>query len=326
MIEEKVENEQTVPEEVTEPEEQNAAPAEADAASPETDSAVVPEVCPQQTCRNCGAPLEEGQSFCAKCGTGNSVGPIFCSNCGRELSPDTSFCPHCGTQLAAASSTAVPNQKKRKLYILIGAAAAVAVIALSVVFRKIPVEQIKLSETSVKLMEEEAVNISCDVFPENATNKAVEWNSSDEEIATVDQYGRITGIKKGTCKVTVSAGDVDATLDITVTPKLPDLQAIYDELCKSAWADIGSDGSYLSVDTNPYNKDDGDWSYLFTVNSAIKDIHEKLGLPESLYQDMNKTTWSMGKQEEIFENLGLRVTWTYHPDKGLEVTYKLLLD
>jgi hypothetical protein len=39
---------------------------------------------------------------------------------------------------------------------------------------------------------------------------------------------------------------------------------------------------------------------------------------------MMQTSWDMGKQEEIFENIGVKVTWTYHPDKGMEVTYKLI--
>ena len=56
----------------------------------------------------------------------------------------------------------------------------------------------------------------------------------------------------------------------------------------------------------------------------IKDMNESLGLPDSLWNDMLQTTWSMGKQQETFENIGIKVSWTYHPDKGMEVTYKLI--
>ena len=56
----------------------------------------------------------------------------------------------------------------------------------------------------------------------------------------------------------------------------------------------------------------------------IKDMNEDLGLPDSLWNDMLQTTWSMGKQQETYESIGIKVSWTYHPDKGLEVTYKLL--
>ena len=116
----------------------------------------------------------------------------------------------------------------------------------------------------------------------------------------------------------------NAIANITVKEKGPNLKAIYDEFCQSTWADLGSDYSYLSLDTNPYNQDDGDYRYIFTVNDAIEKINKKMGLPDSLYNDMNQTSWSMGKQKEVFENVGIEVTWTYHPDKGLEVTYKLI--
>ena len=33
----------------------------------------------------------------------------------------------------------------------------------------------------------------------------------------------------------------------------PDFKWIYDTLCDSTWAEVGADGSYLSVDTNPYD-------------------------------------------------------------------------
>lgn len=103
-----------------------------------------------------------------------------------------------------------------------------------------------------------------------------------------------------------------------------DLQEIYDEYCSPSWANIGSDGSYLYVDTNPYNKEDGDYTYIYVVNNAIEDINKALGLPDSLLNDMNNTSWSMGKQKETYEELGVEVSWTYHPDKGKEVTYKLI--
>ena len=53
-------------------------------------------------------------------------------------------------------------------------------------------------------------------------------------------------------------------------------------------------------------------------------MNRKIGLPDSLYNDMIQTTWSMGKQQETYESIGIKVSWTYHPNKGLEVTYKLL--
>lgn len=189
---------------------------------------------------------------------------------------------------------------------------------------KKPVEQVVLNKSDVTIKEEETFTFTCTVVPNDASEKNVTWTSSDSSIATVDANGTITGVKAGTCTITASADGKNAIANITVKEKGPNLKAIYDEFCQSTWADLGSDYSYLSLDTNPYDKDDGDYRYIFTVNDAIEKINKKMGLPDSLYNDMNQTSWSMGKQKEVFENVGIEVTWTYHPDKGLEVTYKLI--
>lgn len=101
----------------------------------------------------------------------------------------------------------------------------------------------------------------------------------------------------------------------------PDFKNIYDEYCKSTWASVGEDGSYLKIDTNPYDKEDSGVAYI-DASLAIEEVNKELGLPDSLYSDMTETTWSMGKQSETFDEIGITVSWTYHPDKGLEVTYK----
>lgn len=85
-----------------------------------------------------------------------------------------------------------------------------------------------------------------------------------------------------------------------------------------------ADGSYLKIDTNPNNEDDDSIFYNVAVAqdslNAIKFVNEKLGFPDSLYQKMISTTALMGRQTE--ENKKFVVSWSYHPDKGLEVMYE----
>ncbi len=104
--------------------------------------------------------------------------------------------------------------------------------------------------------------------------------------------------------------------------KGPDFQALYDEYCDPIWAAVGSDGSYLTIDTNPFNQEGVGIAYEDSAY-AILEVDEAMGLPESLYNDMGSTTAMMGKQSETFSDVGVTVSWSYHPDNGLEVTYKL---
>ena len=53
---------------------------------------------------------------------------------------------------------------------------------------------------------------------------------------------------------------------------------------------------------------------------AIKYANKELGFNDSLYGKMLKTSALMGRQTE--ENSKYKVSWTYHPDNGLEVTYE----
>lgn len=108
---------------------------------------------------------------------------------------------------------------------------------------------------------------------------------------------------------------------VNARPKGPDFQALYDEYCSSPWAKVASDGSYLAIDTNPSDTESGKFTYLLDANQAIEDINKALGFKESLLEEMNHTNSLMGVRTET--DNGVKVTWRFHPDSGLEVTYSL---
>lgn len=54
------------------------------------------------------------------------------------------------------------------------------------------------------------------VSPWNATDKTVTWSSDNEEIATVDENGKVTAVAAGTAIITAKAGNKTATTDVTV--------------------------------------------------------------------------------------------------------------
>ena len=81
--------------------------------------------------------------------------------------------------------------------------------------------------------------------------------------------------------------------------------------------EIASDNSYIIIDTNPYDIDD---FYVAEANQLIKDANVTLGFSEALYEKMGQTRSMDGRQTE--ENDNFAVSWTYHPDKGLNVMYE----
>lgn len=54
----------------------------------------------------------------------------------------------------------------------------------------------------------------------NHDNLPVSWESSNPDVATVDQDGNVTSIKPGTTTITVKCGNVSATCEVTVIPDL----------------------------------------------------------------------------------------------------------
>lgn len=70
-----------------------------------------------------------------------------------------------------------------------------------------PVSGIQLSQSEVKLVEEECAQILATVFPANASNKSVNWASSDVSVAMVSSDGTVYAIKPG--QATIMATTVD---------------------------------------------------------------------------------------------------------------------
>ena len=88
------------------------------------------------------------------------------------------------------------------------------------------VQEIVLSETSLTLRTDDIKTIKATVLPEDADNKKVTWESSDEDVAEVNKNGRVIANLEGTCTITCRATDgsgVYAECQVTVTEEEPTL-------------------------------------------------------------------------------------------------------
>lgn len=94
---------------------------------------------------------------------------------------------------------------------------------LSIWSRTKPVSVVKsivLSETSLKLKPDEMKTLTAIVLPEDADNKEVTWESSDNDVAEVDSTGMVKANSIGTCVITCRAtdeSDVYSECYVTVT-------------------------------------------------------------------------------------------------------------
>lgn len=84
------------------------------------------------------------------------------------------------------------------------------------------VEKIELDKTEGILNVGNTVTITATVAPEEATNPAVTWSSSDESVATADETGKITAVATGNATITATSEDdnsVSADYELTVQQK-----------------------------------------------------------------------------------------------------------
>lgn len=68
----------------------------------------------------------------------------------------------------------------------------------------IPVTGIIISETQAEIQNKGALQLYAEIVPEDASNKNVIWSSSDENVATVDENGVVTGVSSGEATVTAT--------------------------------------------------------------------------------------------------------------------------
>ncbi|URZ15490.1 Ig-like domain-containing protein [Clostridium felsineum] len=66
---------------------------------------------------------------------------------------------------------------------------------------------ISLNKKNYSMLVGQTDNITATVTPDNVTNKAVTWTSSDTSVATVDSNGKVTALKKGTATITATTQD-----------------------------------------------------------------------------------------------------------------------
>lgn len=80
----------------------------------------------------------------------------------------------------------------------------------------IAVKEVSLDKVTAELSKGETLQLNVKINPEDAQYKTLEWSSSDNNIATVDQKGLVAAIEKGEAIITVNVDGKTAECGLTV--------------------------------------------------------------------------------------------------------------
>ena len=143
-----------------------------------------------------------------------------------------------------------------------------------------PVSSVYISENSGISMEGgTSSQLTVNVYPDTAFNKAVKWESSDESIVSVSQTGEIKALKKGDARITVTALDGSECsdyVDVTVTnnciyaKSVEEMQSPhpYEVNSSDKWVYTlnGASKTYVTFDARTEVEDGFDYIYLYDKN------------------------------------------------------------
>ena len=118
------------------------------------------------------------------------------------------------------------------------------------------VTSVILNKTSISLKQGNSYQLSASVYPSNATNKKVNWSSSNTSVATVSN-GLVSAKSAGSATITCRAADGSgkyATCQVTVEAALIPVSSI--SLNKTAASMYVGDSFQLSATLSPSNADD----------------------------------------------------------------------
>ena len=198
-----------------------------------------------------------------------------------------------------------------------------------------PVTRISPSASAPAVTVGSQVTLAADILPESASIPKVVWSSADERIATVDENGVVTGVRRGTARLiatTVDGSSVRANISIRVEQNATDLTLNQQELTVDAGRTAVLRATVLPADTNNKNVT---WSSsdesVATVNKAGRISAIALGTCEitctsqsspqvrcvaTVHVQQPVTRITFGAPIVVYMGETAKVSWTVEPDNA----------
>ena len=155
----------------------------------------------------------------------------------------------------------------------------------------VPAESIELDKDTLEVKLGKTGVLTATVKPDDTTD-TVEWESSDPEVATVED-GTVTGVKEGTATITATAGEKSATCTVTVV--------------EAKESEFAGEPAWDIVDPE----------HVYAVFTSTKDPIKKVTIPAAVLSDVlvEPTAYTPGKVEYTAivtgpDGITYSTTWT----------------
>ena len=153
---------------------------------------------------------------------------------------------------------------------------------------RVNVQTIELNHTELPVVMSESTQLSATVLPENATNKTVVWTSSNTDIASVDETGKVTAVAGGICTIICSTTDGTG---VKAECKLIVLENISNTIDGREYVDLGLPSGTLWATCNVGANSPGEYGDYFDWGET----KPKSTYDWSIYKYCNGTGDSMTK-------------------------------
>lgn len=183
-----------------------------------------------------------------------------------------------------------------------------------------------------ELLKTEEVTAEAPEIPPHETDTAVPEEQNPEETLTTGAESEISASpkRKFTKKqlIIAGAGVLAVIVLLFALFHKSKFEKVFDEAVQIAGTASGDGKEYFVLDTYPdiYENMDSTMRLILLPRAqenalkAIQYANKELGFNGSVYSRMMETNSLMGRQ--YAENDKYKISWTYHPDDGLEVTYE----
>ena len=194
-----------------------------------------------------------------------------------------------------------------------------------------PVTRITLTANRQKIGIGKTATVKASYLPKDAPVQGVVWSSSNEQIATVDQNGKVTGLKRGSVKISALAKDgsyVRGNVTLQVVQEVEKIRLDHKEITVGAGRNVT-----LKATTSPQDANDRrvNWSSsnekIATVNAYGKVTGVAVGDCEiictsrsgdaqakaTVHVQQPVKSITFGKEPVIYVGEEGKLTWTVDP-------------